>query len=75
MRLRHVSIVFVLAVSVAACSGTTASMPVSPTVTASPASNPTSASAITGTWVGTAAESSGTTLGSLRGFDGHGHGR
>jgi len=64
MRFWHLSIVLILAVGFTACAAN-ASNPTSPTAVASTPSSSTSTgtSVATGTWVGTASDSSGTTMG------------
>ena len=73
MRLRHVSMILAFAVVFAGCGGST-SIPAGPTAVAPTPSSPTGTgtSAATGTWVGTAADSSGTTMGMSTGSMGMG---
>jgi len=61
MRAWHVSTILVLAVGFSACGGST-----------STPSSPTGTSMVTGTWVGIAADSSGTTMGMSTGSTGMG---
>jgi hypothetical protein len=69
MRMLYVSTVLAFAVGVTACGGSS-SMPAAPTAANSPIGTGTSAA--TGTWVGTAADSSGTTMGMSMGSMGMG---
>jgi hypothetical protein len=71
MRLSHVSLILVFATLFAACGGST-STPTSPTSMVSTPGIPTGASTVAGTWVGTAADSSGTTMGMSTGSMGMG---
>jgi len=75
MRFWHVSMVVVLAVGLTACSGST-STPTSPTMTTTPTVStpvsPTGTSTVAGTWVGTAADSSGPSMGMSSGAMGMG---
>ena len=69
MRVLYISAVLAFAVGVTACGGSS-SMPAAPTSPSSPIATGTAAA--TGTWVGTAADSSGTTMGMSAGSMGMG---
>jgi len=71
MRVSHLSVILAFGVVFAACGGST-SMPTSPTSVPSLPSSPTGTSTVSGTWVGSAADSSGTTMGMSMGSMGMG---
>jgi hypothetical protein len=71
MRTWHVALFLTFAAGFSACGGN-ASMPASPAAMTSTPASPGGTSVVTGTWVGTAADSSGTTMGMSTGSMGMG---